>query len=150
MTGTPPVPSRAGDGPLLLGVRHHGPGSARAVAAALAAAAPDAVLIEGPPEADALVALAADEGMRPPVALLAHAVDDPGRAAFWPFADFSPEWVAIRWALAHDVPVRFIDLPAAHTLAMTGDPGRGGGTDGDHGTDGADTTGTAVPDAVPG
>ena len=37
--------------------------------------------------------------MRPPVALLAHAVDEPGRAAFWPLAEFSPEWVAIRWAL---------------------------------------------------
>ncbi|ROQ66671.1 hypothetical protein EDD93_1079 [Streptomyces sp. 840.1] len=106
-------------GPLLLGVRHHGPGSARAVGAALDAARPKAVLIEGPPEGDALLPLAADEQMRPPVALLAHAVDDPGRAAFWPLAGFSPEWVAIRWALAHDVPVRFIDLPAAHSLAMT-------------------------------
>ncbi|MFI1866323.1 DUF5682 family protein [Streptomyces jumonjinensis] len=103
--------------PLLLGVRHHGPGSARAVRAALEAAPPDAVLIEGPPEADALLALAADDRMRPPVALLAHAVDDPGRAAFWPLADFSPEWVAIRWALGRGVPVRFIDLPAAFSLA---------------------------------
>ncbi|THA74967.1 hypothetical protein E6R60_18140 [Streptomyces sp. A0642] len=113
-------------GPLLLGVRHHGPGSARAVLAALDAARPQAVLIEGPPEGDALLPLAADEQMRPPVALLAHAVDDPGRAAFWPLAAFSPEWVAIRWALAHGVPVRFIDLPAAHSLAMTEEGGPGG------------------------
>ncbi|MER7808498.1 DUF5682 family protein [Streptomyces sp900116325] len=113
MTGAAPA------GPLLLGIRHHGPGSARAVRAALDAAGPRAVLIEGPPEGDALLPLAADERMRPPVALLAHAVDDPGRAAFWPLAEFSPEWVAIRWALRHDVPVRFIDLPAAHSLAMT-------------------------------
>ncbi|MFI8961311.1 DUF5682 family protein [Streptomyces sp. NPDC053493] len=111
--------SEAGCGPLVLGVRHHGPGSARAVRAALEAGRPKAVLIEGPPEADALVALAADEEMRPPVALLAHAVDDPGRAAFWPMAEFSPEWVAIRWALTHGAQVRFIDLPAAHTLAAT-------------------------------
>ncbi|MEU9194836.1 DUF5682 family protein [Streptomyces hundungensis] len=104
-------------GPLLLGVRHHGPGSARAVLAALEAARPRAVLIEGPPEGDALLDLAADEAMRPPVALLAHVVDDPGRAAFWPMAEFSPEWVAIRWALAHGARVRFIDLPAAHSLA---------------------------------
>ncbi|MFF4748598.1 DUF5682 family protein [Streptomyces sp. NPDC002514] len=104
-------------GPLLLGVRHHGPGSARAVRAALDAAAPRAVLIEGPPEADALVPLAADPDMRPPVALLAHAVDEPGHSAFWPLAEFSPEWVALRWALAHDVPARFVDLPATHTLA---------------------------------
>ncbi|MFB7468677.1 DUF5682 family protein [Streptomyces sp. NPDC056224] len=103
--------------PLLLGVRHHGPGSARAVRAALDAARPPAVLIEGPPEGDALLALAADPAMRPPVALLAHAADDPGRAAFWPLAAFSPEWVAIRWAQEAGVPVRFIDLPAAHSLA---------------------------------
>lgn len=64
-----------------------------------------------------MVGLAADEGMRPPVALLAHAVDDPSRAGFWPFAEFSPEWTAIRWALAREVPVSFIDLPAAHSLA---------------------------------
>ncbi|MFE2170478.1 DUF5682 family protein [Streptomyces sp. NPDC059447] len=104
-------------GPLLLGVRHHGPGSARAVRAALEVARPAAVLVEGPPEGDALLALAADPGMRPPVALLAHAADDPGRAAFWPLAEFSPEWVAIRWAQEAGVPVRFMDLPAAHSLA---------------------------------
>ncbi|MEE1756112.1 DUF5682 family protein [Streptomyces sp. SP18CS02] len=101
-----------------MGVRHHGPGSARAVRAALDAVRPGAVLIEGPPEGDALLPLAADDRMRPPVALLAYAVDDPGRAAFWPMAGFSPEWVAVRWALDHGVPVRFIDLPAAHSLAM--------------------------------
>ncbi|WAU85369.1 DUF5682 family protein [Streptomyces sp. Qhu-G9] len=109
--------ARRAPGPLLLGVRHHGPGSARAVRAALDEASPRAVLLEGPPEADALIALAADEDMRPPVALLAHVVDEPGRSAFWPLAEFSPEWVAIRWALEHEVPARFIDLPATHTLA---------------------------------
>lgn len=113
MTGT-----AAPAAPVLLGVRHHGPGSARAVMAALDRCRPTAVLIEGPPEADALVPLAAEEDMRPPVALLAHVAGEPGRAAFWPFAGFSPEWAALRWALAHDVPVRFIDLPAAHTLAL--------------------------------
>ncbi|MBZ4323905.1 DUF5682 family protein, partial [Streptomyces huiliensis] len=124
--------------PALLGVRHHGPGSARAVRAALDRLRPRAVLVEGPPEADGIVRCAADEGMRPPVALLAHAADDPGRAAFWPFAAFSPEWVAIRWALAHDAEVRFIDLPAAHTLALRGaaDPG------------GPDGTGTPPPDPL--
>ncbi|MEU7643651.1 DUF5682 family protein [Streptomyces huasconensis] len=115
-------------GALLLGVRHHGPGSARAVRAALDEARPDAVLVEGPPEADPLVHLAADEGMRPPVALLAHVVDEPGRSAFWPLAEFSPEWVAIRWAVERGVPVRFIDLPAAHSLARA---------DGVDGADGA-------------
>ncbi|MFE9704902.1 DUF5682 family protein [Streptomyces sp. NPDC005930] len=106
-------------------MRHHGPGSARAVRTALEAARPGVVLIEGPPEADALVPLAADEDMRPPVALLAHAVDEPGRSAFWPLAGFSPEWVALRWALEHGVPARFIDLPATHTLAWQAADERG-------------------------
>lgn len=117
MNGEARGTTRAGEGPLLLGVRHHGPGSARAVRAALEQGAPRVLLIEGPPEADALVGLAAEEGMRPPVALLAHVVDEPGRSAFWPLADFSPEWVAIKWAAEAGVPVRFVDLPAAHSLA---------------------------------
>ncbi|MET7473135.1 DUF5682 family protein [Streptomyces sp. NPDC005648] len=136
MTGLERGGSRVFDGgPLLLGVRHHGPGSAKAVRAALDAARPEVVLIEGPPEADALIPLAAEEEMRPPVALLAHAVDEPGRSAFWPLAEFSPEWVAIRWALEHEVPARFIDLPATHTLAW--------GRDGAQGPEG-EVTDTAV------
>ncbi|MEC3974837.1 DUF5682 family protein [Amycolatopsis sp. H20-H5] len=114
----------------LLGIRHHGPGSARAVAARLAELAPDVVLIEGPPEADALVALAAEDAMRPPVALLAYATDDVSRAAFWPFAVFSPEWQAVRYATAAGVPVRFCDLPAAYQFAAEpAEPGAGRSAD---------------------
>ncbi|HEX3623308.1 MAG TPA: DUF5682 family protein [Acidimicrobiales bacterium] len=102
------------------GIRHHGPGSARSLDVALDAWRPDVVLIEGPPEGDELVGLAASEEMRPPVALLVHVVDKPRRAFFWPFAAFSPEWRAILHGLAAGVPVRFIDLPAAIWLA----PGR--------------------------
>jgi hypothetical protein len=104
----------------LFGVRHHGPGSARSLRAALAELGPDLVLIEGPPEADGLVGLAGDPQMRPPVALLAYVPGEPTMAAFWPFAVFSPEWQAIRYALGAGVPVRFCDLPAAHLLAMRG------------------------------
>ncbi|MFI2257691.1 DUF5682 family protein [Streptomyces tubercidicus] len=136
-------------GPVLLGVRHHGPGSARAVRAALEQCTPSAVLIEGPPEADELVPLAAQEGMRPPVALLAHAQDDPGRAAFWPLAEFSPEWVAMRWALAHDVPVRFIDLPAAHSLAWGDDEGTADGETADESPADAGTANEAPANEAP-
>ena len=98
----------------VFGIRHHGPGSARTLERALAQLEPDTILIEGPPEADQLLALAADEEMAPPVALLAYVPDEPGRAAFWPFARFSPEWRAILYAHERDIPVRFNDLPAAH------------------------------------
>lgn len=99
----------------LLGIRHHGPGSARAVRGALAVLDPDVVLIEGPPEADELARNVS--ALTPPVAVLAHAPDRPGRAAFWPFAEFSPEWQALSYASAAGRPARFIDLPAAATLA---------------------------------
>ncbi|MGI5288750.1 DUF5682 family protein [Nonomuraea polychroma] len=99
----------------VLGVRHHGPGSARAVRAELERLRPDAILIEGPPEADPLVSLAPE--LEPPVALLAHVPGAPANAAFWPFAGFSPEWQAILYGTSAGVPVRFCDLPAAHSLA---------------------------------
>jgi hypothetical protein len=111
----------------LFGVRHHGPGSARSLRDALAELGPDIVLIEGPPEADGLVALAGDPQMRPPVALLGYVPGQAKTAAFWPFAVFSPEWQAIRYALGAGAPVRFCDLPAAHLLAMAGREAEGRG-----------------------
>lgn len=105
----------------VLGIRHHGPGSARAVATALAELEPDIVLIEGPPELDAVAHLAAAHGMRPPVAGLVYAVDAPSTANFYPMAVFSPEWVALRWALEHDREVRFLDLPANVSLVLADD-----------------------------
>src|SRR5262245_63863558 len=101
----------------LFGIRHHGPGSAASLVAALDALQPQAVLIEGPPEGDALISYAAAPDMRPPVALLAYAKDEPALAVFYPFAVFSPEWQAMRWSLRHQRPVRFIDWPAAMSLA---------------------------------
>ena len=106
--------------PTLYGIRHHGPGSARSLRDALIELSPDVVLIEGPPEADGLVELAGDPEMQPPVALLGYVPGEPGTAAFWPFAVFSPEWQAIRYALGAGIPVRFCDLPAAYQLAMVG------------------------------
>lgn len=105
----------------ILGIRHHGPGSARAVSGALAELDPDIVLIEGPPELDAVAPLAAAQGMRPPVAGLVYAVDAPSTANFYPMAVFSPEWVALRWALEHEREVRFLDLPAAISLVLEDD-----------------------------
>lgn len=102
----------------VLGIRHHGPGSARSVLAELDARRPDAVLIEGPPDASALIPLAADPAMRPPVALLVYSPEEPRVATFYPMAAFSPEWVAMRWALEHGAAVRFVDLGTGIQFAM--------------------------------
>lgn len=101
----------------LFGIRHHGPGSARRLVEALDALRPAAVLIEGPADLSDLLPLLAAPETEPPVALLAYAADDPSRTVFWPFAEFSPEFQAARWAVGHGAPVRFIDLSAASTLA---------------------------------
>jgi hypothetical protein len=107
----------------VFGIRHHGPGSARSLERALERLAPDIVLIEGPPEANALIPLAADEAMRPPVALLVYRPDAPRRASYYPFAEFSPEWRAMRFAVGRGVPARFIDLPQAYQLLDEPEPG---------------------------
>src|SRR5438093_8329525 len=100
----------------VFGIRHHGPGSAQSVMRALDALAPDMVLIEGPPEATPLIPIVADPELVPPVAILAYDPGNPSRAGFYPFAAFSPEWQAMRYALDHGVEARFIDLPLVHAL----------------------------------
>ena len=102
----------------VFGIRHHGPGSARSLRRALEALDPDAILIEGPPEANALIPLAAHAGMRPPVALLVYMPDEPQRAIFYPFALFSPEWQAIQHGVSRGIAVRFMDLPQRNWMAM--------------------------------
>ena len=47
-----------------------------------------------------------------------YAPDEPKRAVYYPFAEFSPEWQAIRYALKKNVPVRFMDLPQSVRFAL--------------------------------
>ena len=100
----------------LFGVRHHGPGSARSLVRALTELEPDALLIEGPPDAEEMLPYAMHADIEPPVALLVYAPEEPSRAVYYPFAAFSPEWQAIRYGLGKKIPVRFMDLPQAHRL----------------------------------
>lgn len=102
----------------VLGIRHHGPGSARSVLSFLEELKPDIVLVEGPPEADPILEWAIHEELKPPVAILCYQPDNPHRSVFYPFAEFSPEWQAITYARKNKIPVRFFDLPIAHQFAM--------------------------------
>ncbi|NSL87069.1 hypothetical protein ECE50_009525 [Chitinophaga sp. Mgbs1] len=102
----------------ILGIRHHGPGSARNVKAFLEELQPDIVLVEGPPEADAILQWAGHEGLQPPVAILVYQPDNPQHSCFYPFADYSPEWQAISYARKHNIHVRFMDLPLTHVFGI--------------------------------
>lgn len=99
----------------LLGIRHHGPGSARSVRRALDELEPSAVLIELPADCEGLLEWVGHDRLVPPVAMLGHGA---AGSAFLPFAVFSPEWQAALWARARDVPLHAIDLPLAASLAI--------------------------------
>ena len=106
----------------LLGIRHHGPGSAASVIAALDALDPATVLIEGPADANDILGFADRPGMQTPLAILIYDEDDPAKSVFYPFAEFSPEWQAIHWALARKRKLRLIDLPASHRIDVMDEP----------------------------
>jgi hypothetical protein len=100
------------DGPVhFFGIRHHGPGSARSLVKALLALKPDRVLIEGPAEGTELIGFVGNSELVAPVAILVYAAETPAVAGFYPFAEYSPEWQAMKYALGAGVGVSFIDLP---------------------------------------
>lgn len=102
----------------ILGIRHHGPGSARHVKEYLERTKPDIVLVEGPPEADSILEWVGNDQLVPPVAILVYQPEAPQKAVFYPFAEFSPEWQAILYARRNKIPVRFMDLPMAHQFEI--------------------------------
>ncbi len=95
----------------IFGIRHHGPGSAKSLKKALQEMEPDCILIEGPADAENIIHHVKNTGLKPPVAILMYNPKDPKQASYFPFATFSPEWQAIKYGLAHDIPVLFMDLP---------------------------------------
>ncbi len=105
----------------ILGVRHHGPGSARSVLNALQQLQPDCILVEGPPDANERIAQLSHAEIEPPIALLINTPvqkDERPRAVFYPFAEFSPEWQALQFALKHQIHTEFMDLACQHRFAL--------------------------------
>ena len=103
---------------LLLGIRHHGPGSAASALQALQSFQPDCILLEGSAETEAILSFVDNAGLVPPVAQLIYAPDDVRDSVFYPFTAFSPEWQTIKYARAHDIELRMMDLPQTHQLAL--------------------------------
>lgn len=97
----------------ILGIRHHGVGSAKNVLAMLKKLEPDIILVEGPPELEPVLSWVNNKLLKPPVSILGYNIDTPKQASFYPFSEFSPEWQAISYANAKQIPVRMLDLPLA-------------------------------------
>ena len=93
----------------LVPIRHHSPACALALSALLEEVRPATVLIEGPVEYADLLPSLQDPRTVPPVALLSLGERT---ASYYPLAEFSPEWVALRWAGEHGAEAVFIDRSA--------------------------------------
>ncbi|HEU5333882.1 MAG TPA: DUF5682 family protein [Actinocrinis sp.] len=99
--------------PFLLGVRHHSPALAAVVPALLDAAGAEVVCVELPTDFQKWLPHLADPDLLAPVALAGAGQD--GRLSFYPFADFSPELAAVRWARERGADVVCCDLPMSDT-----------------------------------
>ena len=97
----------------ILGIRHHGVGSAKHVQARLAELQPDMIMVEGPVEIEEVFKHVGHQDLKPPVSIMVYDQAQPKSSIFYPFAAYSPEWVAIQYANKHSIPVRALDLPAA-------------------------------------
>ncbi|MFJ5685272.1 DUF5682 family protein [Streptomyces sp. NPDC093099] len=132
--------------PYLIGVRHHSPALAAAVPAMLAEAAPEVLFVELPEEFAPWLPYLADPATVPPVALAGGRGEGAGGGlVFLPFAEFSPELAAIRWAREAGVEVVPFDLPlTAREPAPEADAGADG-TGESHGPDGPGESGGPAP-----
>ncbi len=120
-------------------IRHHSPACAYAVRAQIEALQPAHILIEAPSNFDPMIPVLLDSRTRPPIAILSQAVitrridtampsapadhdavaipasESPPqtetRSAFFPFCDYSPEWVALQTGRKLGAALAFIDLP---------------------------------------
>ena len=95
--------------PYLIGVRHHSPALAAVVPALLEAADAEVVCVELPTDFQKWLPYLAAPDTVAPVALAGAGAD--GYLGFYPFADFSPELAAIRWAQERGREVVCCDLP---------------------------------------
>ena len=108
-----------------LPIRHHSPACAYATLQALQQLQATHVLIEAPRSFNRLIADLQHADSRPPLAVLCQteiiernvdagndeAVEQKQtRTAYYPFCDYSPEWVALRYAPETNAKVEFIDL----------------------------------------
>lgn len=93
------------------GIRHHGPGSALRLRSALEEWAPDLILIELPADAQVQLDTFDPAVLEPPVSILIYDPKAFTQAAYFPLAEFSPEWQALLYGFENMIPCKAIDLP---------------------------------------
>jgi len=102
----------------IFGVRHLSPSGAWHLRAFLDRIKPKVVLIEGLSDADVLIPDIVRKDTKPPIAILAYTDAMPVRTLVYPFARYSPEYQALKWADDNDARAEFMDLPSDVFLAL--------------------------------
>ena len=126
ISGEPP---QAGEQVLFFPVRHHSPACSYQLTRLIALYDPEIILIEGPENANELIPVLTDPETTLPAAIYyfykdkKKLVSEDGRDyhCYYPFAESSPEYTAMRQARARGIEARFIDLPYSEILIHTKD-----------------------------
>ncbi len=106
----------------IFSVRHLSPGAAFHLQKFLDEIQPEAVLIEGPSDANEWIPHFVSPKTKPPVALLAYTQELPVHTILYPFAEYSPEYIAALWGTKHKSRTEFIDLPCSIFIALEREP----------------------------
>ncbi|MFJ5409722.1 DUF5682 family protein [Pectobacterium punjabense] len=111
-------------------VRHHSPACAYGLLSLIEDIHPDHILIEAPVSFNHLLPDLLHPDAKPPIAVMgqadvqsrerqdSEAPQTATRSAFFPFCDYSPEWVALHAGHQHGAALRFIDLPWVEQIAI--------------------------------
>lgn len=101
----------------LFPVRHHSPRTSHVLRRFLDDVKPKVVLVEGPSDAENCFDVLLDAETQPPVAILGYRTDGKPGSSLFPFASYSPEYVALHWAKTHSARAHFIDITIGQGLA---------------------------------
>lgn len=100
------------------GIRHLSPNGAYQLINLLNDRKPDIVLVEGGSDLNDLIPQICGQNVKLPIAIMSYSQTIPIRTVLYPFAEYSPEYQAIKWAVKNGKQCRFIDLPSSVFLAL--------------------------------
>ena len=106
------------DNVIFFPIRHHSPACSYHLKKIFADFKPDAVLIEGPSDSNDLMKYMVEDDTKAPFCIYSSYVDedDEKYRCYYPFLDYSPEFVSIKEALKNNIHCRFIDMPYASMI----------------------------------
>ncbi|MEP7195482.1 MAG: DUF5682 family protein [Saprospiraceae bacterium] len=100
----------------IFGIRHHGAGSARRLFQALQNFEPEIICVEMPYESNQIIHQLKTNAHECPLALMFYNRDKPDQMMYYPFAEFSPEYQAMKYSFEKNIVLHAFDLPAGLSL----------------------------------